>query len=81
MILLKILRCYTTFNHSLTSCIQVAPAELEALLLAHPGVKDAAVMGIPDEEAGELPKAFVVLQPGQTLSPQDIMEFVKGVQA
>ncbi|XP_071104843.1 uncharacterized protein [Haliotis cracherodii] len=56
---------------------QVPPAELESLLLAHPGVKDAAVMGIPDEEAGELPKAFVVLQPGQTLSPQDIMDFVK----
>jgi acyl-CoA synthetase (AMP-forming)/AMP-acid ligase II len=39
---------------------QVAPAELEALLVTHPAVTDAAVIGVPDEEAGELPKAFVV---------------------
>jgi acyl-CoA synthetase (AMP-forming)/AMP-acid ligase II len=40
--------------------LQVAPAELEAILLAHPAVADGAVIGIPDEEAGEVPKAFVV---------------------
>ncbi len=39
---------------------QVAPAELEALLITHPAVADAAVIGLPDDEAGELPKAFVV---------------------
>jgi len=39
---------------------QVAPAELEALLLTHPGVADAAVVPLRDEEAGEVPKAFVV---------------------
>ena len=43
---------------------QVPPAELEALLLTHPAVADVAVIGIPDEEAGERPKAFVVLKPG-----------------
>ncbi|MBV9193180.1 MAG: AMP-binding protein [Solirubrobacterales bacterium] len=39
---------------------QIAPAELEALLLTHPMITDAAVIPIPDEEAGEVPKAFVV---------------------
>ena len=39
---------------------QVAPAELEALIVNHPQVADVAVIGVPDEEAGELPKAFVV---------------------
>jgi acyl-CoA synthetase (AMP-forming)/AMP-acid ligase II len=40
--------------------LQVAPAELEALLLTHAAVADAAVIPVPDEEAGEIPKAFVV---------------------
>src|SRR5262249_42195689 len=39
---------------------QVAPAELEGLLCDHPSVADAAVVGVPDETAGEVPKAFVV---------------------
>ena len=43
---------------------QVPPAELEAVLITHPSVADAAVIGIPDEEAGELPKAFITLAPG-----------------
>ncbi len=43
---------------------QVAPAELEAVLLTHPDVADAAVVPKPDAEAGEIPKAFVVLRPG-----------------
>jgi acyl-coenzyme A synthetase/AMP-(fatty) acid ligase len=40
----------------------VAPAILEAILLAHPAVADAAVIGRPDEEAGEIPTAVVVLR-------------------
>jgi 4-coumarate--CoA ligase len=43
---------------------QVAPAELEDLLLGHPKVEDCAVLGVPDDYAGELPKAFVVLKSG-----------------
>ena len=42
--------------------LQVAPAELEALLVTHPAVLDAAVVRKADEEAGEVPKAFVVLK-------------------
>jgi acyl-CoA synthetase (AMP-forming)/AMP-acid ligase II len=40
----------------------VAPAELEALLIGHPAVLDAAVVGMRDEEAGERPRAFVTLR-------------------
>ncbi|XP_038057598.1 4-coumarate--CoA ligase 1-like isoform X2 [Patiria miniata] len=43
---------------------QVPPAELEALLLTHPEVLDAAVIGVPDQAAGELPRAFVVRKSG-----------------
>ncbi len=55
---------------------QVAPAELEALCVQHPGVQDAAVIPVPDEEAGEIPKAFLVLKDDGT-SPEDVQEFVK----
>lgn len=53
---------------------QIAPAELEAVLLAHPAVADAAVIPRPDEEAGEVPKAFVVLK--EPAAPDEIMSFV-----
>jgi acyl-CoA synthetase (AMP-forming)/AMP-acid ligase II len=45
--------------------MQVAPAELEALLLSHPAILDAAVVRKADEEAGEVPKAYVVLKPDE----------------
>lgn len=54
---------------------QVAPAELESLLLSHPAIADAAVIPIADEEAGELPKAFIVLK-GQATA-DEIMNFVE----
>jgi acyl-CoA synthetase (AMP-forming)/AMP-acid ligase II len=53
---------------------QVAPAELEAILLSHPAVADAAVIPSPDARAGEVPKAFVVLKTGAT--PEELMAFV-----
>jgi acyl-CoA synthetase (AMP-forming)/AMP-acid ligase II len=55
---------------------QVPPAELEALLVTHPAVADVAVIGIPDDEAGELPKAFVVLKPGAEATAEDLQAFV-----
>ena len=58
---------------------QVPPAELEAVLVTHPAVADAAVIGIPDEEAGELPKAFIVQAPGADApSLADLQEHVAG---
>ncbi|XP_065171356.1 uncharacterized protein [Atheta coriaria] len=56
---------------------QVPPAELEALLLTHPKVMDAAVVGLPDDTAGELPLAFVVKKPGVQLNEQEIKDFIK----
>jgi acyl-CoA synthetase (AMP-forming)/AMP-acid ligase II len=53
---------------------QVAPAELEAILLSHPAIADAAVIPSPDEEAGEVPKAFIVLKGETTM--EDLLDFV-----
>lgn len=55
--------------------LQVAPAELEAVLLQHPAVADVAVYGQPDAEAGELPKAAVVLKPGASATPEELIQF------
>ena len=55
---------------------QVPPAELEALLITHPKVNDVAVIGIPDESAGELPKAFIVRSPGSEVTAEDLQAFV-----
>ena len=52
----------------------MAPAELEALLLSHPKIADAAVIGVRDEEGEEVPKAFVVVK--EPMQPEEIMEFV-----
>ena len=59
--------------------MQVAPAELEGLLLSHPAVADAAVIPSPDEEAGEVPKAFVVLR--APIAPAELMDWVAGCVA
>ena len=58
--------------------LQVAPAEVEAAVQSHPAVADAAVIPSPDEEAGEVPKAFVVLREGATATADDIMAHVAG---
>ncbi|MYA61587.1 MAG: 4-coumarate--CoA ligase family protein [Dehalococcoidia bacterium] len=57
---------------------QVPPAELEGVLLEHPGISDAAVIGKEDLESGEIPKAFVVANPDVNLSADDVMSFVAG---
>jgi len=55
---------------------QVPPAELEALLINHPAVADVAVIGVADEEAGELPKAFIVLKPDTSATADELMAYV-----
>lgn len=59
---------------------QVAPAELEALLLEHPAIADAAVIGMPTPDGDEKPRAFVVRQAGtdaQKLTADDVKQFVE----
>ena len=55
---------------------QVAPAVLEAVLLEHPAIADAAVIGAPDEDGQEVPKAFVVLQQGASLDEEGVKAHV-----
>ena len=56
----------------------IAPAELEAALLEHPDVTDCAVIGVPDDEAGEVPKAFIVLRAGSALDVDALTQFCCG---
>ncbi|MEE8519040.1 MAG: AMP-binding protein [Dehalococcoidia bacterium] len=58
------------------SGFQVPPAELEGILLEHPDVADAAVIGKPDDQSGEIPKAFVVRRDGATVTAEALMSFV-----
>jgi long-chain acyl-CoA synthetase len=55
---------------------QIAPAELEAILMEHPAVQDCAVVGRPDKASGEIPKAFIVLHEGMMADPAELMAFV-----
>ena len=54
--------------------LQIAPAELEAILLGHPSVADAAVIPLADDEAGQVPKGYVVLKAPAT--PEQIMGYL-----
>ncbi|KAK5648573.1 hypothetical protein RI129_003465 [Pyrocoelia pectoralis] len=58
---------------------QVAPAELEALLVEYPGITEAAVVGKPDLVAGELPTAFIVTQPDANITEQEVLTYIKGI--
>jgi len=56
--------------------MQVPPAELESLLQTHPDIDEAAVVPYPDDQAGELPVAFIVSRSGSILHEAQIKEFV-----
>ena len=49
------------------------PAEIENILLCHPAVMQAAVIGVPDERLGEVARAYIVLKPGASLTPEEII--------
>ena len=57
---------------------QVAPATLEDILLRHDAIADVGVIGVPDEDAGELPKAYVVKKPGKLISEKELQDFIAG---
>ncbi len=58
--------------------VNIYPAEIEAAILDHPGVESVAVIGIPQDDFGEQPMAFVVPRPGRTLTPDDVAAFLDG---
>jgi acyl-CoA synthetase (AMP-forming)/AMP-acid ligase II len=57
------------------------PAEIENLLLAHPRIAQAAVIGVPDERLGEVGMAFLVLEPGPPLGASDVIDWARGEMA
>ncbi len=57
--------------------MKVWPREVEEILFQHPAVQDAAVVGTPDPERGEVVKAYVVLRPGATATEGDLIAFVR----
>ncbi|MGI8747146.1 MAG: AMP-binding enzyme, partial [Deinococcus sp.] len=57
--------------------MKVWPAEVEAVLHAHPAVQEAVVIAVPDERSGEKARALVVLRPGQTLSEAEFIRWAR----
>lgn len=57
----------------------MAPAELEALLLTHPSVEDAAVIGVPHQRSGELPRAYIVIKSSHAVTEEQMKTYVAGI--
>jgi acyl-CoA synthetase (AMP-forming)/AMP-acid ligase II len=56
----------------------IYPAEIERVLIEHPDVGDVAVIGVPDERWGEVPRAIVVAAPGHTIETDDLLDYCRG---
>ncbi|MGA2360006.1 MAG: acyl-CoA synthetase [Terriglobales bacterium] len=61
-----------------SSGYRIGPEEIEVTIATHPAVADVGVIGVPDEVRGQIAKAFVVLKPGESLMPDDLLAFLKG---
>ena len=61
-----------------SSAYRIGPDEIETTLATHPAVADVGVIGVPDEVRGQIAKAYVVLKPGQSISPDELIEFCRG---
>ena len=61
-----------------SSGYRIGPEEIEVTIATHPAVADVGVIGVPDEVRGQIAKAFVVLKSGETLTPDDLLAFLKG---
>ncbi|MFT4054843.1 MAG: FadD3 family acyl-CoA ligase [Novosphingobium sp.] len=57
------------------------PAEIESLLASHPAIETAAIVGVPDDRMGEVGKAYIVLRPGQSAEPTEIIQWARGAMA
>ena len=70
---------YSFFFILLSFChlfsLQVSPTELEEQLMSHPGIADVGVIGVPDERAGEVPRAFIVKRDAN-LSEEDVQKYM-----
>src|SRR5204862_4908474 len=55
----------------------ISSVEVEGVLLRHPAVQEAAVVGMPDERWGEAPHAFVILKPGASVSGEELRQFTR----
>ena len=60
-----------------SSAYRIGPEEIESTLATHPAVADVGVIGVPDEVRGQIAKAFVVLKPGQAVTPEELIGFCK----
>ena len=56
---------------------KVYSAEVEAVLITHPAVAEVAVIGAPRPDFGEIPVAYIVVEPGQTVTEQEIIRYCK----
>jgi fatty-acyl-CoA synthase/long-chain acyl-CoA synthetase len=70
--------CDRKIDMIISGGVNIYPAEIEACLHAHPAVRDAAVVGVPDDQWGESVKAVVALQPGASATEQELIDWCRG---